>query len=217
MRSANERAWERYKRTDDKIESIINWSRMMWQHARFALLASTLLLNGCIPLIVGGAAATGALIAQDRRTVGAVTEDQEIEFKIAERIRDSYRDRLHINATSYNRIVLLTGEVPTDEVKGQIEIIAQSINNVRGVQNELVVSLNSSLSNRSNDTLITSKVKARFVDAARFQPNHVKVITERGVVYLLGLVTRQEGEDAVEIARTTSGVQKVVKVFQYIQ
>lgn len=189
----------------------------MWQHARCALLVSTLLLNGCIPLIIGGVATSGVLITQDRRTVGAVTEDQEIEFKIAERIRDSYRDRLHINVTSYNRIALLTGEVPTEEVKGQIEMIAQSINNVRGVQNELAVSLTSSLSNRSNDTLITSKVKARFVDAARFQPNHVKVITERGVVYLLGLVTRQEAEDAVEIARSTSGVQKVVKVFQYIQ
>ncbi len=175
------------------------------------------MLNGCIPLLVGGAATTGVLVAEDRRSVGSVTEDQEIEFRIAERVRDSYRDKIHINATSYNRIVLLTGEVPTEEVKAEIEKTVASINNVRGVQNEMSVGLTSSLSNRAHDSLVTSKVKARFVDAAKFQPNHVKVVTERGVVYLLGLVTREEAEQAVEIARTTSDVKKVVKVFQYIQ
>lgn len=176
------------------------------------------MLNGCIPLLVGGAATTGVLVAEDRRSVGSVTEDQEIEFKIANRVRDSYRDRIHINATSFNRIVLLTGEVPTEEVKAEIEKTVASINNVRGVQNEIAINqTTSSLSNRAHDSLVTSKVKARFVDAAKFQPNHVKVVTERGVVYLLGLVTREEAEQAVEIARTTSDVKKVVKVFQYIQ
>ncbi len=175
-------------------------------------------LGGCIPLIIGGAATTGVLVAQDRRTVGSVTEDQEIELKIAERVRDGYGDRIHINATSYNRIVLLTGEVPTEAVKAEIEKSVASINNLRSVQNEITVSQTiSSLSNRAHDSLVTSKVKARFVDAAQFQPNHVKVVTERGVVYLLGLVTREEAEQAVEIARTTSDVKKVVKVFQYIQ
>ncbi len=175
-------------------------------------------LGGCIPLLVGGAATTGVLVAADRRSVGSVTEDQEIELKVAERVRDSYQDRIHINATSYNRIVLLTGEVPSAAIKAEIEKTVASINNVRGVHNEIAVSeTTSTLSNRAHDSFVTSKVKARFVDAAKFQPNHVKVVTERGVVYLLGLVTREEAEQAVEIARTTSDVKRVVKLFQYIQ
>lgn len=188
----------------------------------FILLATLAIvppmLGACIPLIVGGAAATGVLVTQDRRSVGSVTEDQEIEFRIGRIVDDNYGDRIHINATSYNRIVLLTGEVPTKEVKAEIEKNVASINNLRSVQNEITVSQTiSTLANRAHDSLVTSKVKARFVDAAQFQPNHVKVVTERGVVYLLGLVTREEAEQAVEIARTTSDVKKVVKVFQYIQ
>ncbi|MBA2351230.1 MAG: BON domain-containing protein [Burkholderiales bacterium] len=183
-----------------------------------ATLALVPVLGGCIPLLVGGAATTGVLVAADRRSVGSVTEDQEIELKVAERVRDSYQDRIHINATSYNRIVLLTGEVPSAAIKAEIEKTVASINNVRGVHNEIAVSeTTSTLSNRAHDSFVTSKVKARFVDAAKFQPNHVKVVTERGVVYLLGLVTREEAEQAVEIARTTSDVKRVVKLFQYIQ
>jgi osmotically-inducible protein OsmY len=113
-------------------------------------------------------------------------------------------------------MVLLTGEVPTEEVKRGIERIAHSVANVRGVTNELTVGIPSTLSNRANDTYVTSKVKARFVDAQRFNPLHVKVVTENGVVYLLGLVRQQEAKDAAQLARTTEGVKRVVTVFEYI-
>ena len=118
--------------------------------------------------------------------------------------------------TSFNGIVLLTGEVPTETVKSEIERIVRANPKVRGVQNELVVGPVTDFRSRSNDTLITSKVKARFVEAAKFQINYVKVVTENGIVYLMGIVRREEGDAAAEIARTTSGVQRVVKVFEYI-
>lgn len=173
------------------------------------------LLHGCAAVVVGGAAATGVMVAEDRRTVGTITEDQGIELKAANRIGEKYRDA-HINVTSYNRMLLLTGEAPDATAKAEIEKIARAVENVRGVYNEIQVAGNSSISARANDSYLTSKVKARFVDAQKFSPIHVKVVTEANTVYLLGLVKRQEANDATELTRTTGGVQRVVRVFEYL-
>ena len=173
------------------------------------------LISGCAAVVVGGAAATGVIMAEDRRTVGTFTEDQGIELKAASRIDEKVKDG-HINVTSYNRAVLLTGEVPTEAAKADAERIARAVDNVRSVFNELQVAGNASLQARTNDTVLTSKVKARFLDAGKFSPLHVKVVTENGTVYLLGLVKRQEAADATEVARTTGGVRKVVRVFEYL-
>ena len=185
------------------------------RHILAVLLLALPLINGCVPVIVGGAAATGVMVAEDRRTVGTIAEDEGIEFKTLNRIGGKVKDA-HLNATSYNRMVLLTGEVADAAAKAEAEKIARAVENVRGVHNELQVAGNSSLSARANDSYLTSKVKARFVDAQKFNPFHVKVVTENNVVYLLGLVKRQEANEATEIARTTGGVQKVVKLFDYL-
>lgn len=169
---------------------------------------------GCAAAVVGGVG-TAVVVAEDRRTVGTVTEDKGIEVKVATRFRDRFRNT-HLNVTPYNRIVLLTGEAPDAATKTEIEKAVRSVENVRGVHNELAVAGNSALSARANDTYLTGKVKARFVDQQKFNPVHVKVVTEAGVVYLLGLVNRKEADDATEIARTTGGVQKVVKLFEYL-
>lgn len=184
--------------------------------ATAALLAVVALSqNACVPLIVGGVAA-GAAVATDRRTTGTQLDDEVIEDKNALAINERFKGDFHVNITSYNGIVLLTGEVPADSAKADIEQMLRSTPKVRAVQNELVVGPVTDLASRSNDTLITSKVKARFVEAAKFQINYVKVVTEHGVVYLMGVVRRDEGDAAAELARTTSGVQRVVKVFEYI-
>jgi osmotically-inducible protein OsmY len=185
---------------------------------RFALVALLLLsalLSGCPAVMVTGAGA-GVMAAEDRRTLGTITEDQSIEFKTRDQVSAKHKDRLNLSVTSYNRMVLLTGEVPNEDVKGDIERIARSVENVRSVTNELTIGIPTTLSNRANDTYVTSKVKARFVDAQRFNPLHVKVVTENGVVYLLGLVRQQEAKDAVDITRRTEGVKKVVTVFDYL-
>ena len=173
------------------------------------------ILSGCMAVAVGGAAATGVLIAEDRRTVGTITEDQGIELKAANRIEEKVKDA-HINVTSYNRMVLLTGEVPTEAARADAERIARAVENVRSVFNELRVAGNTAMQSRTNDSVITSKVKARFVDARKFSPVHVKVVTENSVVYLMGMVKKQEAADATEVARTTGGVTKVVRVFEYL-
>lgn len=180
------------------------------------LLASAPLIHGCAAVALGGAAATaGYVVGEDRRTVGTIAEDQAIESKTGGRITDKYPN-VHVNVTSYNRMALLTGEVPTAEAKTEIERIARAVENVKGVYNELRVGPPSALSQRTNDSYITSKVKARFLDAQRFNPVYVKVVTEAGTTFLMGIVNRKEAEDATELARTTSGVQKVVRVFEYI-
>jgi osmotically-inducible protein OsmY len=193
---------------------------MMSQHLRrvIALLcaAAALTLEGCVPLVIGAAAGGTALVATDRRTTGTQVDDEVIEDKIAFNVRERFRDGVHINVTSYNAIVLLTGEVPTEAARADIAQLALTTPKVRAIQNELVIGPVTDLGSRSNDTLITSKVKTRFVEANKFQINHVKVVTERGVVYLLGLVRRSEGDTAAEIASTTAGVQRVVKVFEYL-
>jgi osmotically-inducible protein OsmY len=181
------------------------------------LLAGVPLLHGCVPLVVGGAAATGYMVSEDRRTVGTLTDDQTIETRTSSRIGDSVKGNIHVNVTSYSGIVLLSGEVPDAASKEQATRIAQSVEKVRSVYNELTVGPVTALSARTNDSVTTSKVKARFVDGQKFNPLHVKVVTENGVVYLMGLVRKQESEDATSIARTTSGVTKVVRLFEYIE
>ena len=181
-----------------------------------AIFACALTLSGCIPLVIGGVAAT-ASVATDRRSAGAQLDDELIEDKTAVQVLERFKGNdVHLNVTSYNGNVLLTGEVPFDSVKTDIGEIAGRMPKVRSVQNDLLVGAATGLGSRSNDTLITSKVKARFVESNQFQINHVKVVTERGIVYLLGIVRPAEGNAAAEIARTTSGVQRVVKVFEYI-
>lgn len=175
------------------------------------------LLTGCVPMFtIGTAAGTGTYISEDRRTSGMFIEDEGIELKSGRRIHQQFGDKVHINVTSYNRMVLLTGEVPTDAIKADIEKLIMSVDNVRRIFNEIAVADNTSLTSRSNDTLITSKVKGRFLAERKFQINHVKIVTENEVVYLLGVVTRQEADNAAQIASSTSGVKKVVKVFEYL-
>lgn len=178
------------------------------------LLASVVTLYGCAAAVVGGAAAGGYLVGEDRRTAAVLAEDQDIEVRVKNRVTDKYPDA-HLNATSYNRLVLLTGETPSAQAKSEIERIAREVPRVRGIYNELTVGPATPLSSRTNDSYITSKVKARFVDNGRFNPIHVKVVTEDAVTYLMGIVKRAEAETATQIARTTSGVKRVVRVFEY--
>ena len=184
--------------------------------ALIALLGLAPQLQGCVEMAVVGVGAA-ALASDDRRSVGAQTEDKDIDLRGESRIGDRFGDRAHINVTSYNRNVLLTGEAPDAATKTQIEGIVREIPNVRGVVNAIQVAGVSSYTARGNDSYLTSKVKARFIDnRGSFGANHVKVVTEGGTVYLMGLLTRKEAEAAVEIARTTGGVRKVVHMFEYI-
>jgi osmotically-inducible protein OsmY len=181
-----------------------------------SLLAATTVLSGCAALIVGGAVVGGSLLATDRRSSGTQLDDQAIEFKANSRIRDILGDRGHVNATSYNRLLLLTGEVPTEADRTNIEQAVARVDNVKSVVNELAPMIASSLSQRSNDALVTSKVKATLVDAGDISANAFKVLTERGTVYLMGRVTEREAERAANLARSISGVQKVVKVLEIV-
>lgn len=183
-----------------------------------ALLAGATLLpalQGCFPVVAAGIAGS-VLAGTDRRTLGTQTEDETLEWKTSNRLREKFSERSHINVTSYNRKVLLSGEVPSPEMKAEAERIAASQPNVRGVFNELTTGNVTSYSNRSNDAFITSKVKARFIDAARFSPNHVKVVTEARTVFLLGLLTQREAQAAIDLARTTRDVAKVVSLVEII-
>jgi osmotically-inducible protein OsmY len=185
----------------------------------FALLAllcaTSVALSGCVPVVVAGAVGGAALVATDRRSAGVQLDDESIELKIMNNIGAGYGDRVHVNATSYNGVVLLSGEVPTQDLVGQIVEIARTTPKVRRVDNELAVAPVSSIGTRTNDSYITSKVKARFVEANKFAPNHVKVVTERQIVYLMGILSHAEADAAAQIAATTSGVLRVVKVFDY--
>ena len=183
--------------------------------ASLLMLAGLQLLQGCAAVAIGGIAGT-VVMSQDRRTVGTITEDTGIEMKSVSRIGQKLKEGVHINANSYNRMLLLTGEVPDTASREEAERIARSVENVRGVYNELAVSGVSSYTVRSNDSVITTKVKSRILDSKSVNGIHVKVVTENSVVYLMGLVKKEEANDATEIARTTSGVLKVVRVFEYI-
>ena len=173
-------------------------------------------LTGCVPVIVAAGVGGATLVATDRRSVGAQADDEAIELKIANEVAARYGETVHVNATSYNGIVLLTGEVPDQGVYASIGNIAASTDRVRSVHNDLAIGPLTPLSTRSNDTFITSKVKARFVEANKFAANHVKVVTERGVVYLMGIVRHDEADSAAQIASTTQGVVRVIKVFEYL-
>lgn len=179
------------------------------------LLGSLVSLSACAPLIVGGAVMTGVM-ATDRRTMGTQVEDESIEIKVASAVRQEMGDRIHLNVTSFNRQVLLSGEVRTAADKERAEKLAQSQENVNAVVNDLAVMPVSSLTQRSKDTVITGKVKAAFVDAKDLQVSAIKVVTERGIVYLMGRVTPREAKRATDIARSISGVTKVVRVFEEI-
>ena len=173
-------------------------------------------LAGCAPLVIGGGAVVGTLAATDRRTIGAQVEDEGIEMRTASRIRETLGDRVHVNVTSYNRQVLLTGEVPTAADGQKVEQIAQGVDNVRSVVNDLGVMPASSLTQRSRDAFISTKVRASLVDAKDLSANAFKVVTEREVVYLMGRVTQREAKRSAEIARGVDGVRKVVRVFEVI-
>lgn len=185
----------------------------MWS----GLLAASALtsLSGCAPLVVGSAVMTG-VVATDRRTAGSQVEDESIELKVASTVRQNLGDRVHLNVTSYNRKVLLSGEAATAADRERAEKLAQSQENVQSVVNDLAVMAPSSLTQRSKDTILTGQVKAAFIDAKDLQVNSIKVVTERGTVYLMGRVTDREAKRAVDVTRAISGVAKVVRVFELI-
>ena len=187
---------------------------------RMALLAaavtSATLLGACAPLIIGGALVGTALSVTDRRTSGAQVEDQAIELKAVARLRETVPAEANVSVTSYNRTVLLTGEAPTEAARAAAEQTVARIDNVRATVNELAVMGSTSVSARSNDSILTSKVKGALVDAKDVQASAVEVVTERGTVYLMGRVTEREANRAAEVARGTSGVGRVVKVFEII-
>ena len=182
--------------------------------ASLLVVTVTTQLSACFPVIVGGAAAGGVMVA-DRRTSGIYVEDENIELKASKHIADALGEAAHVNVTSYNRVVLLTGEVPSDADKARVIKLTKEITNVRFVNNELAVMPKTSISSRANDTYLTSKIKAKFVADGRFPANVVKIITENSVVYLLGIVSHAEAQFATEIASNAEGVAKVVKVFEY--
>ena len=172
-------------------------------------------LSACAPIVLGSVA-MGALVATDRRTSGAQLEDEGIELRAAGRIRENLGERAHINVTSYNRQVLLTGEVPSAQDRQLAEQVVSRVENVRSIVNELAVLGNSTLTQRSSDALTTGKVKAAMVDAKDIFANAFKVVTERGTTYLMGRVTQREANRATDITRSTGGVQKVVRVLEII-
>lgn len=174
-------------------------------------------LSACVPLVVGGGMVAGTLVAVDRRTAGTQVEDESIEVKAASRIRETLGDKARINVTSYNRQVLLTGEVGNETDKQTLGRLVESVDNVRAVVNEAVVApFTATLSQRSGDTFITGKVRASLMDAKDIQASAIKVTTENKVVYLMGIVTPREAKRAAEIARGVNDVVKVVRVFEVV-
>ena len=191
-----------------------------WRRTGWAVVAAATLMGGltaCVPLLVGGGAVTTALVASDRRTSGMYLEDTRIEQAAASQIRSVVKQDERVSVTSFNRLVLLTGEVRSAAVKAEIERTVAGVENVRSVVNELeVVPFISSITQRSKDTFITSKVKASILDAKDLQANTIKVVTEMNVVYLMGIVTPREAKRAAEIARGVNDVRKVVRVFENV-
>lgn len=187
--------------------------------SKFALvtLIPFLLLQGCATAIITGAA-TGVTLAHDRRTTGAVIDDQGIEFKAALAIfnnKDIY-EQSHINVTSYNGIILVTGETLTEQLKQQVYDIVRVIPKARTIHNELIIAAPSSLPSRSSDAWITSKIKAKITSDRQIDPFYIKVVTEHGIVYLMGIVNQTESDRVVNITSNSAGVQRVVKIFEYL-
>ena len=181
------------------------------------LLGATVLpaLEGCFPMVAAGVT-TGVMATFDRRSVGTQTEDESIEWKASARVGEKLGNKAHVNFTSYNRKVLVTGEASSEDVKAEAESIVGGLANVEEVLNYLTIGSPTSFSNRSNDAFITSKVKSRSLDTGKFNPVHVKVITEAGVVYLMGMLTQSEADAAINVARHTAGVRKVVNLLEII-
>ena len=182
-------------------------------HKLVLVTCLTAALSACAPMVVGGAL-MGSLVATDRRTPGAQLEDEGIELRAASRIRDNLVERVHISVTSYNRQVLLTGEVPSAQDRVLAEQIVAKVENVRSIVNELAVLGNTGLTQRGSDVLVTTRVRASLVDARDLFANSFKVVTERGTTYLMGRVTQREANRATEVVRTTPGVQKVVRLLE---
>ncbi len=180
-----------------------------------ALAAAFSCLTGCVPLMLGGAV-MGGLVATDRRTSGTVVEDEGIELKAAARMRETLGNRVHVNATSYNRQVLLTGEVPNAQDRELVEQTIAQIENVRNVVNELAILGNSTLAQRSSDVVVTGRIKGSLLDAKDLFSNAFKVVTERGTTYVMGRVTQREANRATDIITATPGVQKLVRVLDII-
>ena len=186
----------------------------------FFISVIPLMLSGCTAAVIGAGAAAGttAAVAHDRRTTGTFIEDQSIELKAAKSFYSDkeINDSSHLNVTSYNLVVLITGETPSEDIRNRIVNIVREIPKVTHVYDELTIAAPSSWTSRSSDSLITSKVKTKLLTLDNFDGTRVKVVTDKGVVYLMGLLTRAESEDATRVAQKTGGVQKVVKLFQYI-
>jgi osmotically-inducible protein OsmY len=178
--------------------------------------AAAATLSACAPLAVGGAALTGAMVVGDRRSSGAQLDDQGIELRTANRLRDQLGTRARISVTSYNRRVLLTGEVGNANDKALAETVAKQVDNVLMVYNELDIANSPSLREKADDTLLTGKVKAGLLDTKQISANSFKVVSERGTVFLMGRVTQREADIATQVARTTKGAQRVVRVLEII-
>jgi osmotically-inducible protein OsmY len=180
------------------------------------LAVAAAMLSGCAPLLVGGAVVGGAMVATDRRTTGSQVDDETIELKANSRMNEAFGERARISTTSYNRMVLLTGEVPNEGDKITAEQIVARVDNVQSVVNELTIGPINTFGEKSKDAFVTAKVKASLIDAKDVFANSIKVITHRGTVYLMGRVTEREANRASEIARGVSGVVKVVRVFEVL-
>jgi len=194
----------------------------MMQKTKLSLAALALIvalpgLQGCVEAaLLGTAAATGVMSAHDRRSTGTQTDDETMEWKANAHVPAPYKNTAHANFTAFNRRVLITGEAPNEEAKSAIESETRKIEGVKEVFNELGIGPATPLTSRSNDSFITSKVKARLVDSNQISANHIKVLTERGIVYLMGIVNEREAKVAIAVARTTSGVVKVVNVLEVV-
>jgi osmotically-inducible protein OsmY len=181
-----------------------------------AIASGLLSLTACVPLMVGGAMVSGTMVATDRRTSGTVLEDNGIAIKANNRVTSNLGERVHVNVTSYNRQVLLTGEVPSEQDKQLVEKVVSGVENVRNIVNELAVMGNSTLTQRASDGVVTSRVKANLIDAKDLIANAFKITTERGTVYVMGRVTQREANRATEIITRTSGVQRLVRIFEVV-
>lgn len=184
--------------------------------AALLLVSALPMLQGCVPAVIVGGAAAGVMSVNDRRSTGTQADDETTEWKASNRIPAQYKDGTHANFTSYNRILLITGEVYAEEGKQAIGDAVSKIEGVRQVHNELLVGPTTSLTARSNDSFIDSKVKARLVDSNQISANHIKVVTERGITHLMGIVTERESKVAIAVARTTAGVRKVVNLMEVL-
>ena len=177
--------------------------------------AAAAALQACVPVVIGAGGAAAYSSLEDRRTTGTQIDDESIEVRASNRVGDRFGSTVHVNVTSYNRQALLTGEVPDEKSRAEIEKIVRAVPTVKDVTNDLQVAGISSYGARGNDSYLTTKVRGRLLDTKRVSPVHVKVVTEASVVYLMGIVTEPEADEAVDIARNTGGVRKVVKVFEY--